>query len=274
MLKKGLYFVFSVILSTAFAIVLHTYLPGGVGAASNFDGLLVVKFGFQFVAALYFVVLCSQAGLAELVAGSRSSRSKLETGIRFGLAFGLIYFVGMFEPQPGTPYTGDFANLQFWVGLGDMLAILFSCLVISFIVSSKKEDKSSKAAFPWQKRIISILSIAVIFFTERLFSYSTGITISDFATTPIPIYIWTIAFGLSIGIIVDILRPYFGVEGSIFSPKLSVLTIGLNWIWFNSFIGLISKGMILSMLSRSMVDTIAIYVAVVLVTAYFQVEKK
>lgn len=274
MLKKGLYFVFAVILSTAFAIILHGNLPGGVGADVNFDSLLVVTFGFQVVASLYFVVLYTQFGLVELLAGSRSSRSKFETGIRFGLAIGLISFVGMFEPQPGAPYTGDFAIRQFWVGFGDLLPVLFCCLILSVIISSKKETKAEQPVYPWQKRLAGIAIIAAIFFAERMFSYSIGITHSDFATDPIPHYIWALAFGLTIGIIVDMLRPYFSAKGSVFSPNLSVLTIGLNWIWFNSFIGLISKGMILSMLSRSMADTIAIYAAVVLVTVYLQAEKK
>jgi len=46
--------------------------------------------------------------------------------------------------------------------------------------------------------------------------------------------------------------------------KLIILTIGLNWIIFNSFIGLIFKGVMPQMFIRSVIDIFIFYVIVML----------
>ena len=277
MFKKILYFAFSVIAATAFAIILHGLLPGGVGADRAFDSILVLALGFPAVAILYFAVLYTQCGLAEIIFGSRLNLSKIETALRFGLPFGLIYFVGMFEPQPGTLYNTNFAAQQFWVGLGDMLPVLMGCILFSVIIIHKAQKNNVppvKNAIPFQRRILTVLIVAGIYILERIICYHIGITTSHYAIYPWPVYIWTILFGFTLGIIVDMLLPFIYVEGSIRAFELAVLTIGLNWIWFNNFISLISKGALLTMLSRSTADVIAIYFAVVLIKFSFEANRK
>lgn len=39
-----------------------------------------------------------------------------------------------------------------------------------------------------------------------------------------------------------------------------ILSLGINWIWFNQFIGLIYKGMWVKMLLRGVSDVFAIYI--------------
>ena len=39
-----------------------------------------------------------------------------------------------------------------------------------------------------------------------------------------------------------------------------ILSLGINWIWFNLFIGLIYKGMWVKMLLRGVSDVFAIYI--------------
>lgn len=53
------------------------------------------------------------------------------------------------------------------------------------------------------------------------------------------------------------------------SLKLAVLTIGVNWMMFNSFIGLILSGVMPQMLLRSGIDVAIFFLACIVISKYF-----
>lgn len=67
-----------------------------------------------------------------------------------------------------------------------------------------------------------------------------------------------------------IVMHYFGSRstvsnretGNIHTVQCIILTLGINWIWFNSFMGLILKDTIGQMLLRSGIDVLALFIGV------------
>lgn len=110
-------------------------------------------------------------------------------------------------------------------------------------------------------KVSSVVVIAALFTVERMIGYLAGYVRSDFSTYPIPVFVWTVLFGITFGVAYRLICPIYdekaygmGLCNSI------VLTLGVNWIWFNSFIGLIAKGLIGQMILRSVVDVGVIYI--------------
>ena len=79
------------------------------------------------------------------------------------------------------------------------------------------------------------------------------------AKSTIPVLIWTLAFGMVMGGIYVLLRPiYEDSKGNIKNIQLLVWSVGVNWVWFNCFMGLILKGLFLKMFLRGGLDILVI----------------
>jgi hypothetical protein len=77
-------------------------------------------------------------------------------------------------------------------------------------------------------------------------------------------------FGLVLGCCYVLLYPLFGRERNqlAISVNLVVLTIGANWMIFNSFIGLIFNGYMLQTLLRSGIDAAVLFLISLVVSKY------
>lgn len=255
----------AILCSAAFAIIVHAILPATVDVG-KLDGILVTLFGFPIIAVSYFLILYTQCTIAVRYICNRTSVSNLQTGIRFGLSFALIYLFGMqeviVESSPFSTYGFEFIKYEFFMGLADAIPVFVLCMVIVLFTMRNKDkvvlvQKTKRVDSP-----AAIIIIAVSFMIERIVGYETGITQSNYGTYPVPCYIWTALFGLILGYIYTILYPVlFSERKWIYVPIRLTLVVGVNWIIFNSFIGLIMKGAMLEMLLKSGLDVIVLFIA-------------
>ena len=119
--------------------------------------------------------------------------------------------------------------------------------------------------------IETIAIIAIAIFVERTIGYESALIISDSSTYPVPCYMWTGFFGILMGYIYVILYPLLVFEkkqGSIGISLRFIATIGVNWMFFNSFMGLIIKGAMTQMLLRSGLDVVVLFLASAVVCKY------
>lgn len=249
------------------AILVHALLPspGGTMAVEEFDSLLVKTVGFPVVASLYFVILYVHIVFALLYLGSHSSLDSKSIGIRCGIVFAALYMVGMQEVVVSAPFTSwgmDFVLYQFFMGLGDAIPAFILCFVMGlFFIKSKGKERVNTAG---SARKVAL--IAAIVFAERMIGQATGIISSDINVYPMAVCLWTLLFGLVMGIAYVILEPAFKAQRKWFSI---ILVIGLNWIWFNCFIGLIMAGLIGQMLLRGILDVMALTFGVLIVDKFW-----
>lgn len=274
--KKKIFFVslISIMFSMVVAIIVHAMMPAAVNV-EDFDSLLVMLLGFPIVALLYFGLLYTHCVVMTRHIGKQSIISNLQIGIRFGLAFSLIYFFGMqevvIEASPFNEWGYEFVKYQFFMGLGDALPALLLCIIVACFTIDKKSMIIDYKVMNLSGKMKSIILISVIFLIARTIGYETGLIKSNCNTFPIPCYVWTLTFGIILGIAYVLIYPIFHNSkfNKFLSFKLVALTIGINWIIFNSFIGLIFKGVMIQMLVRSGIDIVVLFLCSMLITKYF-----
>jgi hypothetical protein len=237
----------------------------------DFDGALVQLFGFPFVAVSYFLVLFTHCAIVLQTFGRRANLSKLETGSRFGLAFALIYLFGMqevvVEASPFAEWGREFVVYQFFMGVGDALPVFLLCTVSAYATLTTAVSPRLGTTPSTNEQAAIVVWIALAFFLVRTIGHTTGLVGSDIERYPVQTHLWTLLFGGVLGSSYIVLYPVFAHERRpvMLSVQLALLTIGANWILFNSFIGLIFSGVMPQMLLRSGIDATVVFLASILV---------
>lgn len=258
-----------ILFSMIFAVVVHALLPAGVDI-NKFDSFLVLTLGFPVTVCLYFAILYLHCSFVTGYFGAKSKLSRSQVALRYGLSFAIIYILGMQEiavdASPYGEWGWEFVRYQLIMGLGDALPVLLLCFLISFVFIKNTQKNNLCPSNKKTKWIFSIL-FTLIFFVVRTIEYKTQIIGSDIARYPIQTHIWTIIFGFFIGMIFQFLYP---IHSNNTKPlkidfKIAILTIGLNWIIFNGFIGMIMKGSMIEMLLRAGIDTMVWFVSAVII---------
>jgi len=147
------------------------------------------------------------------------------------------------------------------MGLGDALPVLFLCLIIAYFSLNQDRSATPQCSLGRTRKFLIVIAVAVTFLGQRAIGYHTEIVESNVAVFPLPTYLWTLLFGLTLGYICCILYPIYAATAkiSLLPVRLTVVTIGLNWIFFNSFIGLIFSGVMPQMLLRSNIDIAVLF---------------
>lgn len=264
-----IFILFSVIL----AIVVHALLPATVDIA-QLDSIFVRWFGFYAVAVFYFILLYVQCAITVRYIGVRADVPKLQIGIRYGIAFAMIYLLGMQEILiKGSSFTTwglGFVRYQLIMGIGDGIPVILLCLAVAFFTLSDNKGCKTIKKLQLTKCIKCISVIAIAIFIERTIGYKSGLIGSDSVTYPIPCYVWTGCLGILMGYIYVILYPLLSFEKKQYCITLRFIgTIGVNWIIFNCFMGLIKKGVMPQMLLRSGLDVVALFLASAIIEKYF-----
>lgn len=264
---------FAIIFTVAFAIIVHAVVPAGVNT-EKFDSVFVKLLGFPVVSVSYFVLLFIHCVVTMQYFGRKSNIPKLKIGFRFGLAFAILYFFGMqevvVEVSPFREWGVAFVNYQFFIGVSDAIPVLLLCGAVAYFTFENAKTYISVKTLNKAEKIKTVTLITIAFLTERAIGYETGIITSSCNTYPIPCYIWTMIFGIVLGCSYVVLYPVFAKEQNklLQSVKLVVVTIGVNWIIFNSFIGLILSSFMPQALLRSGIDVTIFFLTSIIMNNY------
>lgn len=245
-----------ILLSAIAAIAIHIVVPTPAGNnTQDFNSIPVKIFSFSVVATFYFIVLSTHIYAVVLISNKCSSLNPVRKGLLIGGAFSMIYLVGMQEvvvsASPFSEYGIDFIVYQMIIGFGDAVPAMLSALCLSYVNrtdSDKAKIKISKGS------LRNAALISAVFIIVRFFAYYFELDSSDISEYPIPVIIWTILFGGILGAAYLMLATCMNV--GISNVMAFGLLLGLNWIWFNLFIGLVFDGLFVEMLIRGMLDIV------------------
>lgn len=277
--RKNLAGFFLVIFFSVAAIVLHAIMPslGATMDTSGFDSFFVKTFGFPAVASGYFVVLFLHILIIVKVFAEKSDIGKWKTGCCFGMTFALLYLGGMQEvmvsASPLTEYGLDFILYELFLGLGDAVPAFLLCVFLCMIYSVSFINVQSRRLFH-KENFIRIIIISVAFLIWRMFGYATGIVDNEMALYPVPVVIWTFIFGGILGLGYCLINHTLPDKNS-GKKKLFrfSLIIGVNWIWFNCYIGLIAAHTFVFMVLRAGADVLAMTIGSFLAEWIIQKQK-
>lgn len=260
-----------IIVSALIAIILHAALPAKVDV-SLLDGMLVKRCGFPVVATVYFFFLFTHCTAILIQNRNRLNSSNLTSEIYFGLSFSLIYMIGMQEIVLGTsPYTRwgvAFVYYQLLMGVGDAIPAIILCFLIGKIFFCGKDNAHITIG---KESIYTVLPFVVLIGTIRLIVSYGGVIQSNILDYFIPVTIWGYILGFVFGIV------YLLIETTTLAKlKTMLLGIGINWIIFNSFMGLIKKDAMTDALLRSAIDVVSIFLAMELskvIKRHYRIDK-
>ncbi|MCD8502524.1 MAG: hypothetical protein LRY71_13770 [Bacillaceae bacterium] len=264
--------VLAILFATAIAIIAHAVVPGDVNV-EDFDSVLVKILGFPVVAVSYFVLVFLHCAMVMRYFGKRSSMKNMQIGFRFGIVFAALYLIGMqevvVEASPYGEWGLGFVTYQFFMGISDALPAFLLCVVIAHYTLSNK-NASSEQTLNLIDKTKAVALITITLLIVRAIGYETGMIDSNIDTFPIPSYLWTVVFGIVLGCCYTILYPIFASRQNsyLLSTKLTILAIGVNWIIFNSFIGLIFSGVMHQMLLRSGIDVVVFFFSSIILHKY------
>ena len=161
----------------------------------------------------------------------------------------------MVSASPLTEYGLDFVLYELFLGLGDALPACLLCIALC-LFHSAPAGSVRKTPFLHPANGVRIAMIAAFFFVWRMVGYLTGIVDSELAQYPMPVVVWTAGFGVLLGLGDCLLNPFF--ENSRQGKLMGLfLTMGVNWIWFNCYIGLIAAHTFGFMVLRAGADVLA-----------------
>ncbi len=217
-------------------------------------GLLIPAFIlFAFVASLLLgvVFVLIEGGLP----GTR-----LAKGLAFGLAYGLMWAIYLLEPFT-IALEGPFLVL-YGYPIADGLTFGMLGLLLGVFVGTDSKSPARRHIGP---KTLAVLAIPLAFVALRLCCYAFSIISSAFDIRPVDTFIWAAGTGVWLGVMYFLLRP--GVPGK--SPLAKALffgpvAIGINLLFFNSFVPLVFEVDYVDLALRTLVDIVSVIAGVYL----------
>lgn len=242
----------TIIVCAVIAIVVHAALPANVDEAL-LDGVLVLRFGFPAVAVAYFLILFAQCSVSVAVSWHTAQTHPLRHGLTLGLAFAVMYIIGMQEimvdKSPFPTWGSDFVVYQTIIGLGDAIPVILLCAITGALLANGR----TPTAVGHRGRLAAMLAMTLTVGTVRWAVSALGIIQSGLAEYPMAVVVWGYMLGLGFGIgHVVLMRTNTAVDA------VMIYGVGLNWLIFNSFIGLVFDGTMGDALLRGAIDIAAL----------------
>jgi hypothetical protein len=248
----------AIVVCAAVAIVVHAILPEKVDEAL-LDGALVLRFGFPLVAVAYFLILFAQCAATVTASWSTAQTSALRYGLTLGPAFAVLYMIGMQEimvdTSPFPAWGSDYVVYQAVIGLGDAIPVIILCAVVGALLAGER----TFAGRGHQGDLIAVLVMTLTVGSVRWLVSALGVIQSSLAEYPLPVIAWGYLLGLGFGISYILVTRANSVGRTVM-----LYGVGLNWLIFNAFIGLVFAGMMGDALLRSAIDIAAMGLAMVL----------
>jgi hypothetical protein len=181
---------------------------------------------------------------------------KLSKGIRFGLSFGGLWFIGVIGMSIffGSPLLHEFLG-----GLSDCASVVILSVLLGHFTAN---DSPYRGKISAGKIVLAIIIIALFFIIGQYLAFilikgTPYFNISGSAT-----FIWTAALGLWAGVAYWLLHQGIIKEKSLMQRSLYFggFIVGIDWLLFNLFVLLFVDITILDLIILSVLNIVSIIV--------------
>ena len=254
---QGVKFSLIILAGTVFAVLLHQLHHDPLMTLTTKAKSIIITSGyFPPVAFASLAMAFCIMGLVFLGIQRTLQGTKLLKGVLFGIALGGMYLVGMIEAYVVYPVP-LFGEL--YTGMADGSGILLMSILLGNYMADDMPHREglTHPMFP------AILIIPVIFVLIRYFSYTVLHIESSLSTQPLATFLWTAGMGCWIGIMYILVGRNLWHENPLKQATVfGGLVFGINWIIYNLFTLLFIKVSAADLLSRSILDVLAIILGV------------
>ena len=208
--------------------------------------------GFEATISIYFIIFFSSISITFLIIEKWLSGSKTKKGLKYGISWALIMFVGVCEMNTilGTSVIADIR-----IALVDAIPlIILGILLGKFFASGKQSNQMYNKNY-----IITFVAITLFYLIGRYFSYAILGIDSGFIERPLATFIWTFCMGLTFGVFYLLVGKYVKGEKLI---KRAIMfgagIVGINWLIYNLFAPLIFQESIINTLHNMIMGRVIV----------------
>jgi hypothetical protein len=243
--------------ATIFRTILQMFMPS-TNDGAPWPPSIIVKSGLiPVVFTIYGIFVYGSLAVIFSLIQNELPGKKIIKGLIFGLAFGLMWAIYLFEPSVSTP-SSLFSLFEYPVADGITLVILG---IIAGRFIGVNSDVPFKFVLP--TRVFAMIIFPLLLLAARYWAYKVINLDSAYATKPQGTLIWVAIIGLWIGIMYLVFRPCIASKSLIAKAVLFGFCIfGIDLLLFNSFIPLVFEYNIIKVLIRTAIDIVPITIAV------------
>ncbi len=255
-MKRDWWKVLCVIFISGFInMVLHKLLtPDDISNLSGIKFSYFVENGMILPAIIVWELLAySVFALVFILIQDRIPGQRWKKGLLYGLSFGGLYFIGMFE---AVLLLNTSVLSELVMGLTDAIAFIISGVMLGVFIGTDSVQKRNK------NNSLAILIIGLFYLLGRYLAYTVVNVQSAYATNPWATLIWTLCQGLWIGIIYYMLET--GTKGRTSIGQAAFfggIVYGLNWFLNQIFMYILIE-FTFDLLIRSGIDIVFIMIGV------------
>lgn len=226
----------------AFFAPIHEYSPPSYFVENDI---------FKAAALFYMFTIFIFLGLVFMFIEKNLSGKKTEKGLRFGLSFGIIWFMGIIGM---SLIINSPIMVELLVATFDLITlVLFGLLAGKFIATDNlniiKEEKIIN--------LLAIFIIGLVYVIGRYLAYVFFNIETAYATKLLISIIWTFGIGFSMGLMYLLLKQsviyYSPIKKAII---FGLIIFGIDWFLFNLFPLLVIDTSFIDLLIFSMTDII------------------
>lgn len=245
---------FAVLVSVIVDVILHRLFAPRI--EYNFPPSALIEKGLFFPAvSIALIIWFGCLAIVFNFIQMNLSGSKTMKGLRFGIAFGVLCFLAIFEmclvfdSAPGD---------ELRTSLTDGVSILLLGLLLGRLTGTDSSYSNSRMKLSQ----ISFIVIPLFFFVGRYFGYMIIHILSAYAKKPIGTLLWTLGVGYWITVMYWLLKETPEKPAIVQAVRFGVVIFGSYWLIYNSFVLLFLKLSILNVFLRVIIDVVSITVAI------------
>lgn len=193
---------------------------------------IIVKMGLTIpVVALMFLLTYVFMGIVFAWIQDKLPGTRIARGLKFGLAFGLIWAVYLLEP---TSIAVESYSDTVVIAVIDVMAIVALGLLLGRLIASRSVNAKKACAVPG---IMALAAIPVLYFAGRFAEYNMLHIYSVYDTMPAETLLWAAATGIGACVMYLLIRHGIPDASPLAKAAYFGLVIfGINLLVFNLFI--------------------------------------
>ena len=251
--KRWLTLLIIVIAATVLRLMLQLLMPSTAStplppSSINKAGLIPIAF------TLFGIVTYGLLAIVFVLIQEKLPGKRMTKGLVFGLLFGMMWAVYLFEPLPFNAGASMADVLSYPIVDGATITIL-GLLLGRFIGT----DSAGTGKVSISLNTLKLLTIPILFIVVRFLGYTVIQIYSFFADRPVGTMLWAAETGIWIGVMYLLLRPGIAAKSPLIKAAFfGVVVIGIDLFMFTMFIPLVFETNILDLFVRVAIDIISV----------------
>jgi hypothetical protein len=178
---------------------------------------------------------------------------KAMKGWRYGIAFGVLCFLGIFEM---SLIFDSSAVDELRTSAADAISILMLGILLGRFAGTDTQHTRKQSKIGWR----ALIPIPLAFLIGRYFGYGIVHIMSAYTQKPIATFLWTLGIGCWIAITFFLLKERDQKPSAVRAFRFGFLIFGSYWLIYNLFVLVFVRVSVLDIFARVIIDVLSVTV--------------